>query len=94
MPSTGAPLVVWVSDETRQKIDALTKTRGHSLYYVLNEAIDRYLAEEEWLFDEITAAVAEADAPDAVFDTTDEVMRHTDEIIARRSNTWQRSSRT
>jgi predicted transcriptional regulator len=82
MPSTGSPLVVRVSDETRRKIDALAKSRGRSLNYVLNEAIDRYLAEEEWLIDEISAAVTEADAPDAVFHTTDEVMRHMDEIIA------------
>jgi predicted transcriptional regulator len=82
MPSTGSPLVVRVSDETRRKIDALAKSRGRSLNYVLNEAIARYLAEEEWLIDEISAAVAEADAPDAVFHTTDEVMRHMDEIIA------------
>jgi predicted transcriptional regulator len=75
--------MVRVSDETRRKIDALAKSRGRSLNDVLNEAIDRYLAEEEWLIDEISAAVAKADAPDAVFHTTDEVMRHIDEIIAR-----------
>jgi hypothetical protein len=34
------------------------------------------------VIDELGAAVAEADAPDAVFHTTDEVMRHIDEIIA------------
>jgi predicted transcriptional regulator len=61
----------------------LAKSRGCSLNDVLNEAIDRYLAEEEWLINEISAAVAEAHAPDAVFHTTDEVMRHIDEIIAR-----------
>jgi predicted transcriptional regulator len=83
MSSAGSPLVVRVSNETRQKIDALAKSRGRSLNYVLGEAIERYLAEEEWLIDEISAAVAEADAPDAVFYTTDEVMRHMDEIIAR-----------
>jgi predicted transcriptional regulator len=82
MPSTRSPLVVRVSDETRRKIHALAKSRGRSLNYVLNEAIDRYLAEEEWLIDEIRAAVAEADAPDAVFHTTDEVMRDMDAIIA------------
>jgi predicted transcriptional regulator len=65
---------VRVSDETRQKINALAKSRGRSLNYVLSEAIERYLTEEEWLIDEITAAVAEADAPDAVFYTTGEVM--------------------
>jgi predicted transcriptional regulator len=81
MLSPGSPLVVRVSDETRWKIDALAKSRGRSLNDVLNEAIDRYLTEEEWLIDEISAAVAEADAPDAVFHTTDDVMRHIDEII-------------
>ena len=83
MPSAVSPLVVRVSDETRRKIDALAKSRGRSLNYVLGEAIDRYLAEEEWLIDEINAAVAEADAPDAVFYTTDEVMHRMDEIIAQ-----------
>ena len=67
MPSAVSPLVVRVSDETRRKIDALVKSRGRSLNYVLGAAIDRYLAAEEWLIDEISAAVAEADAPNAVF---------------------------
>ena len=82
MPSTRSPLVVRVSDETRQKIDALAKSRGRSLNYVVNEAIDRYLTEEEWLIDEISAAVAEGNAPDAVFHTTEEVMPYMDEIVA------------
>jgi predicted transcriptional regulator len=82
MPSTRSPLIVRVSDETRRKIDALAESRGRSLNDVLNEAIDHYLTEEEWLIDEISAAVAEANAPDAVFHTTEEVMRHTDEIVA------------
>jgi predicted transcriptional regulator len=67
------------------------KSRGRSLPDVLNEAIDRYLAEEEWVIDEISAAVAEADAPDAVFHTTDEVMRRIDEIIARPQTRTQAS---
>ena len=83
MPSTGSLLVVRVSDETRRKIDALAKSRGRSLNDVLNETNGRYLPEEEWLIDEISAAVAEANAHDAVFYTMEEVMRHIDEIIAR-----------
>ena len=57
MQSTGSPLVVRVSDETRRKIDALAKSRGRSLNDVLNEAIDRYLAEEEWLLDGIITRI-------------------------------------
>jgi predicted transcriptional regulator len=83
MSSAGSPLVVRVPSETRDRIGALAKSRGRSLNYVLSEAIERYLAEEEWLIDEISAAVGEADAPDAVFHTTDEVLRHMDGIIAR-----------
>jgi predicted transcriptional regulator len=83
MPSTGSLLVVRVSDETRRKIDALAKSHGRGLNDVLKEAIDCYLTEEEWLIDGISAAVAEANAPDAVFYTTEEVMRHIDEISAR-----------
>lgn len=82
MPSAGSPLIVRVSEETRRKIDALAQSRGRSLNYVLNEAIDRYVSEEEWLIDEIGAAIAEADASDAVFYSTNEVMRHMDAIIA------------
>ena len=69
MPSTGSPLIVRVSDETRRKIDALAKSRGRSLNYVLNEAIDRYLSEEEWLIDEIAAAVAWAASDEASYMT-------------------------
>lgn len=91
MPSAVSPLVVRVPDETRRKIDALAKSRGRSLNYVLGEAIDRYLAEEEWLIDEISAAVTEADAPDAVFYTTDEVMQRMDEIITQAQTRTQAS---
>ena len=83
MAATGSPLVVRVPEETRRKIDALAKSRGRSRNYVLAEAIERYLAEEAWLIDEISAAVREADRPDAVFYTTDEVMRQMDELIAQ-----------
>lgn len=83
MPSGGSPLVVRVPNETRERVDALAKSRGRSLNYVLSEAIERYLAEEEWLIDEVSVAVAEADSPDAVFYTTDEVMRHMDGIITQ-----------
>ena len=64
MPSTGLLLVVRVPDETRPKIDALAESRGRNLNDVLNEAIDRYHTEEEWLIDEISAVVAEAEGRD------------------------------
>ena len=81
--ATESPLIVRVSEETRRKVDALAKSRGRSRNYVLSEAIERYLDEEVWLIDEISAAVAEADAPDAVFVPTSTVMRQMDDIIAR-----------
>ncbi len=83
MSSTLEPLVVHVSEDTRQQIAALAKARGRGVDDVLNEAIERYLAEDQWISHEIAEAVNEADSPDAIFYTTAEVMRHLDDVISR-----------
>lgn len=74
MPSAEKGLVVRVPGETRTKLEDLARSRGRSLNFLLNEAVQRYLLEEAWLIDEISAAVYEADAAGAVFVPQAEVM--------------------
>jgi predicted transcriptional regulator len=59
----------------------VARSRGRSLNFVLNEAVERYVAEEAWLVDEIREAVEEADATDAVFVPHAEVMAGLDAAI-------------
>jgi predicted transcriptional regulator len=78
MPSTEKGIVVRVPGETRSRLEALARSRGRSLNFVMNEAVQRYLTEEAWLIDEISAAVREADSADAVFVPQAEVMARLD----------------
>ncbi len=81
MAAIGKGVVVRLPGETRERIASLARSRGRSMNFVLNEAVERYVAEEAWLIDEISAAVAEADAPDAVFVPQAEVMAGLDAVI-------------
>ncbi len=81
MPSAEKGIVVRLPGEMRQRVEALARSRGRSINYVLNEAVQRYLAEEAWLIDEINAAVDEANAPDAVFVPQADVMASLDAVI-------------
>ena len=74
MPSAEKGIVVRLPAQTRAKLEATARSRGRSLNFVLNEAVERYVAEEAWLVDEIREAVEEADAPGAVFVPHAEVM--------------------
>jgi predicted transcriptional regulator len=87
MPSAEKGIVVRLPGQTRAKLDAVARSRGRSLNFVLNEAVERYVAEVAWLVDEIREAVEEADAADAVFVPHAEVMAGLDAAIeqARRS---------
>ncbi len=81
MPATEKGIVVRLPGETREKVEALARSRGRSLNFVLNEAVQRYLAEEAWLIDEITMAIQEADAPDTIFVPHGEAMASLDGVI-------------
>ena len=81
MPSTGKGIVVRLPGETRARLEALARSRGRSLNFVMNQAVERYLAEEAWLIDEISASVQEADAASAVFVPQAEVMAGLDAVI-------------
>ena len=83
MPSTQKGIVIRLPGETRTRLEALARSRGRSLNFVMNEAAQRYLSEEAWLIDEIRAAVQEADATDAVFVPQSEVMAGLDAVIER-----------
>ena len=52
-------------------LDKLAKSMDRSRNWVINRAIERYIAEQAWQIDEIKAAIAEADRGE--FASDDEV---------------------
>jgi predicted transcriptional regulator len=59
------PLTARVAPTIAARLKALAAIEDRSVSYLVTEALERYLADEEWQLAEIQAAVAEADAPDA-----------------------------
>jgi predicted transcriptional regulator len=59
------PLTARVAQSIAARLKALAAVEDRSVSYLVAEALERYLAEEEWQLAEIEAAIAEADAPTA-----------------------------
>jgi predicted transcriptional regulator len=59
------PLTARVAPTIAARLKALAAIEDRSVSYLVAEALERYLADEEWQLAEIQAAVAEADAPSA-----------------------------
>jgi RHH-type transcriptional regulator, rel operon repressor / antitoxin RelB len=57
-----------VPAEKVDALDQLAKQQDRDRSYLINEAIDQYLAHRQWMVDEIRRATAEADAGDFVPD--------------------------
>ena len=57
MPLTQKGIVVRLPGETHARVETLARSRGRSLNFIMNEAVQRYLAEEAWIIDEISEAV-------------------------------------
>lgn len=63
------PLTARVAPGIAARLKALAAVEDRSVSYLVAEALERYLADEEWQVAEIQTAIAEADAPDASFVT-------------------------
>ncbi|MGI9149195.1 MAG: CopG family ribbon-helix-helix protein [Chloroflexota bacterium] len=59
------PLTARMAPSIAARLKALAAVDDGSVSYLVAEALERYLADEEWHVGEIQATVAEADAPHA-----------------------------
>jgi predicted transcriptional regulator len=57
--------------QKRDALDAIAASMDRDRSYILNEAVEAYLEMHQWQIEEITAAIAEADAGD--FASSEEV---------------------
>jgi len=63
-----AVLSVHTKPETRRKIEALAKAQGRTKSSLANEALEQYVAHQEWLVREIERGVLAADRGELVDD--------------------------
>ena len=61
-------ITIRVSDETADRLDNLAQKLDLSLAHVATQAIEDFIAREEWQFAEIEAGLAEADRGDFASD--------------------------
>jgi predicted transcriptional regulator len=79
-PNT-VPLTARIPADLVSRLRALAKAEERSVSYLVHEAILQYLDQEEWIVAEIQAAIAEAEAPDAVFYSSEEVFAEMRQLI-------------
>ncbi len=60
--ATRAVLSVHTKPETSERLGALAKSSGRTKSALANEALEAYLAQQEWMIAEIEAGIADADA--------------------------------
>jgi predicted transcriptional regulator len=58
-PKTSVP--IRMSEEDKERLDALAAATGRSRSHHLTEAVRRYIAEENWQLEKISQGLAEAD---------------------------------
>jgi len=74
------PLTARVSPTIAARLKILAAIEDRSVSYLVAEALERYLADEEWQLAEIQAAVAEADAPSAQVIAQEDLERWAEQI--------------
>jgi len=79
-----ASLTVRVKPDTRDRLDNLARATCRSKSYVIEEALEQYLAVNEWQIRGINEALIEADSPGAVFVDHDEVLAKVEAKVARK----------
>jgi RHH-type transcriptional regulator, rel operon repressor / antitoxin RelB len=72
-----------IDDEKRDSLDQVANNLERDRSWVLNEAIDRYLAQREWERKHILQGIAETDADKGL--TTEEVSKRLEQYMAGRS---------
>jgi RHH-type transcriptional regulator, rel operon repressor / antitoxin RelB len=68
--ATRAVLSVHAKPETREKLDALARATNKTRSALVHEALEQYLAHQEWLTAEIKKGVSSADRGELVSDST------------------------
>ena len=74
------PLTARVAPTIAARLKTLAAIEDRSVSYLVAEALERYLADEEWQLAEIQAAVAEADAPSAHVIAQEDLERWAEQI--------------
>ena len=77
------PLTARVSLSIAARLKALAAAEDRTVSYLVAEALERYLADEECQVAEIKAAIAEADAPDASFVTQTDLEAWAEQVQAK-----------
>lgn len=70
-----ATFSVRIDEETKKKLEVLAQTIKRTRNYVIKEAIEEYIALNEWQIAEINKAVEKADSPDAEWIDHDDVRK-------------------
>ena len=79
-----ASLTVRVKPETRKRLDVLARVTRRSKSFVIEEALEQYLAVNEWQIQGTQEALAAADSPDAEWVEHDEVVADLEARVARK----------
>jgi len=79
-----ASLTVRVKPDTKERLDNLARITRRSKSYVIEEALEQYLAVNEWQIKGINEALAEADSPGAFFEDHDKVLATWEAKVARK----------
>jgi predicted transcriptional regulator len=77
------PLTARVASSIAARLKTLAVAEDRSVSYLIAEALERYLADEEWQVAEIQAAIAEADAPDAAFVAQSVLEAWAEQVLAK-----------
>jgi predicted transcriptional regulator len=77
------PLTARVASSIAVRLKTLAVAEDRSVSYLVAEALERYLADEEWQVAEIQAAIAEADAPDAAFVAQSDLEAWAEQVLAK-----------
>lgn len=78
-----ASLTVRVNPETRHRLDKLARITRRSKSFVIEEALEQYLAVNEWQIKGIQDALSVAESPGALFEDHDEVLAKWEAKVAR-----------
>jgi len=68
-----ATFSVRLEEETKERLESLSKSTARSRAYLINEAIKEYLDINEWQIQEIHKAIKDVDKPGAKFIDHDKV---------------------
>ena len=79
-----ASLTVRVKPDTKDRLDNLARVTRRSKSYVIEEALEQYLAVNEWQIKGINEALAEAESPGAIFEDHDQILAKWEAKVARK----------